>query len=291
MSPRDLSLSRREFLSRAVGAGVATALAGERASSGVPASGAVDFHVHLDNSTIDAVLPLASERGVKFGIVEHAGTKENVYPVVLSNDAELRAHIAMLSGKPVFVGVQAEYDDWPGCFSREALSGLDYILTDAMTMPGPDGKRQKLWEKGASIGEAQSFMDRYAEWHVHLMDKCPIDIFANITWLPKDLMPDYDALWTPARMRKVIDAAVAHGIAIEINSKLTLPRMPFLEMAKAAGAKFTFGSNGRFPEMGKIEFCIATAKQLGLGAADMFRPVSGEKAVERWDRGGFRASA
>ena len=63
-------------------------------------------------------------------------------------------------------------------------------------------------------------------------------------------------------------------------SKLTLPRMPFLEMAKAAGAKFTFGSNGRFPEMGKIEFCIATAKQLGLGAADMFRPVSGETVAD-----------
>ncbi|MCC6355173.1 MAG: hypothetical protein IT577_14875, partial [Verrucomicrobiae bacterium] len=53
---------------------------------------------------------------------------------------------------------------------------------------------------------------------------------------------------------------------------------------KAAGAKFTLGSNGRYPEMGKIEHSIATAKQLGLGEADMFRPVAGRKAVERWGR-------
>lgn len=276
------ALSRRQFLSHTLGTGAAVALSCGRALAEISGSAPVDFHVHLDNSTIEAVLPLASERGVKFGIVEHAGTKENVYPVVLSNDAELRAYIAMLRGKPVFKGVQAEYDDWPGCFSREALAELDYILTDAMTLPGPDGKRQKLWEKGANIGEAQSFMDRYVDWHAHLMDKCPIDIFANITWLPQDLLPDYDALWTPARMRKVIDAAVAHGVAIEISSKLKLPRMPFLEMAKDAGAKFTFGSNGRFPEMGKIEYSISTAKQLGLGAEDMFRPTPGKKAVERW---------
>ncbi|MCC6356030.1 MAG: hypothetical protein IT577_19255 [Verrucomicrobiae bacterium] len=279
-----LALSRRQFLSRAMGVGAAVAVSRGRALAEASGQPPVDFHVHLDNSTIDAVLPLSRERGVKFGIVEHAGTRENVYPVVLSNDAELRAYIAMLEGKPVFKGVQAEYDDWPGCFSREALAGLDYILTDAMTMPGPDGKRQKLWEKGAHIGEAQSFMDRYVDWHVHLLDTCPIDIFANITWLPQELMADYDALWTPARMRKVIGACVARGAAVEISAKLKLPRMPFLEMAKAAGAKFTLGSNGRYPEMGKIEHSIATAKQLGLGEADMFRPVPGSKAVERWGR-------
>lgn len=283
------AMSRRSFLKQAMGVGVAAALSRRSAMGEASGPEPVDFHVHLDNSTIDAVLPLSRERGVKFGIVEHAGTKENIYPVVLSNDAELRSYIAMLEGKPVFKGVQAEYDDWPGCFSREALAELDYILTDAMTMPGPGGKRQKLWEKGADIGEAQEFMERYVGWHLHLMEICPIDIFANITWLPSEFMPDYDALWTPARMRKVIDGAVARGIAIEISAKLKLPRMPFLEIAKAAGAKFTFGSNGRFPEMGKIEHAIAAAKQLGIGEADMFRPVSGKKAIDRWGKIGQRS--
>src|SRR5512143_838783 len=112
-----------------------------------------DLHVHLDNSSIDKVVPLARERGVKFGIVEHAGTKENDYPVVLSNDEELRKYVAMLEGKPVYKGVQAEYTDWRGCFSAEALKGLDYVLTDAWTFPGPDGRRMKLWVKGADIGD------------------------------------------------------------------------------------------------------------------------------------------
>ncbi|HPA17929.1 MAG TPA: hypothetical protein PLU30_09280 [Verrucomicrobiae bacterium] len=282
------AIRRRDFLCGTLAATAATVLPGRAAAAETPSlslpdSAPIDFHVHLDKSTIDAVLPLSRERGVKFGIVEHAGTRENVYPVVLSNDAELRAYIAMLGDRPVYKGVQAEYDDWFGCFSREALAQLDFILTDAMTMPGPDGKREKLWEKGAHIGEPQAFMDRYVDWHVHLLQTCPIDIFANITWLPQDLLPNYDALWTPARMRKVIDAAVTHGAAIEISAKLQLPRMPFLEMAKASGAKFTFGSNGRYPDMGKIEYSLATAKQLGLAASDMFRPVPGNKAIRRWN--------
>jgi len=271
--------TRRHFLRCA--AGTAAAAMASRAPS-AEVDKPIDCHVHLDNSTIEAVFPLAEARGVKFGIVEHAGTRENVYPVVLTNDRELRAYIAMLGGHDVYKGIQAEYDDWFACFSRDALAELDFILTDAMTLPGPDGKREKLWEKGAHIGDAGSFMDRYVDWHVHLLETVPIDIFANITWLPLPFMPDYDALWTPSRMKKVIGALVAHGAAVEINSKLQLPKMPFLQMAKDSGAKFSFGSNGRYPEMGKIEYSIATARSLGLKPNDLFRPGASKKAIERW---------
>jgi len=242
----------------------------------------LDLHVHLDNSTIDKVLEIAGQRGVKFGIVEHAGTKENIYPVVLSNDDELRGYLAMLDGKPVYKGVQAEWTDWMGCFSPEMLGKLDYILTDAMTMPGPGGRRMKLWELGAVIGEAQDFMDRYVAWHVSIMEKEPLDIFANVSWLPGGLAPDYDALWTESRMRQVIDAAVKHNVALEISSGFKLPKIQFLQLAKAAGVKFVFGSNGRYPKMGELAYSIEMAKKLGLRKSDMFTPApDGQKAAQR----------
>jgi hypothetical protein len=234
----------------------------------------VDFHVHLDNSTIDKVLALSTERGVKFGIVEHAGTKENVYPTVLSNDEELLAYVKMLEGKPVYKGVQAEYSDWAGCFSKSALNQLDFVLTDTMTFPGKDGRRMKLWEKEADIGEPKEFMDRFVDWHLKILSE-PIDILANVSWLPAPLSSDYDAWWTEARMAKVIETAVKKGIAIEISSSFKLPKMPFLKMARAAGAKFCFGSNGRYPNMGKLEYSIQMAKDLGLKRSDMFVPAKG----------------
>lgn len=282
-------LSRRGFLSRTAGACALAALpsAFSTLEAAAPRPDGldfplVDFHAHLDNSTIAQVLPLSKARNVKFGIVEHAGTKENKYPVVLSNDAELKRYLDMLDGKPVFKGVQAEWIDWMGCFSSELLGQLDYVLSDAMTIVGPDGKRMKLWEPGAEIGDPQRFMDRYAAWHVEIMDKEPLDILGNTTWLPSALADDYDSLWTPERMKLVIDAAVKHQVALEINSSYKLPKLPFLKMAKAAGAKFSLGSNGRYPNMGKLDYSIAMAKTLGLKATDMFTPApAGKKPFQR----------
>ena len=286
-------ISRRRFLARATAVCALTTLPGrtpaQLADAARPADlgfPLVDFHVHLDNSTLDQVLELSKERGVKFGIVEHAGTKANQYPVVLSNDAELRRQLALLEGKPVFKGIQAEWTDWMGCFSREALAQLDFVLSDTMTFPGKDGQRVKLWEADAGqrvdLQDKEAFMDRYVDWHVEIMAKEPLDILANLSWLPAPLAAEWETFWTPARMKKVIDAAVKYGVALEISASYKLPRLPFLKLAKAAGAKFSLGSNGRYPNMGKLDYSLQMARELGLKEADMFQPApEGQKAVQR----------
>jgi hypothetical protein len=282
-------LSRREFLGTAgaiAAAAVAAAPAARPADAPSPAAPdlpLVDLHVHLDGSTLEKVLDLSREHGVKFGIVEHAGTKENKYPVVLSNDAELLGWIAKFEGKPAWKGVQAEWTDWMGCFSREAAAKLDYVITDAMTYPKDDGKRHKLWEPGFEIGDPEAFMDRFVDWHVRIIETEPIDLFVNSSWLPSPLGEAYERFWTEKRMERVIRAAVKAGVAIEISSSFQVPKMPFLRMAKAAGAKFCFGSNGRYPNMGKLDHSLRMARELGLTAADLFTPAPpGKRAVDRW---------
>ncbi len=279
------NLSRRQFLEVSgglVAAPLVLGAADEKASHAVASTSSiprVDLHVHLDNSTIDAVAALSKELGVKFGIVQHAGTKENKYPVVLSSDAELEQYVSSLNGRDVYKGIQAEWTDWATPFSKGALKKLDYVLSDAMTMPGPDGRRMKLWEATAVIGEPQAFMDKYVDWHEHRMATEPLDIFANVTWLPEKLMADYDALWTEPRVKKVIDAAVKHRVALEISGSLKLPKLPFLKVAKAAGAKFSFGTNGRYPKMGLIEYCLEAAKEVGITRQDVYLP-SGAKVAQ-----------
>ncbi len=288
-----LPMSRRRFLCRTATATVFAAVSSPHAlPSAEPGPSSkrefrgVDFHVHLDNSTIDKALELSAERGIKFGIVEHAGTKENQYPTLLSNDADLRRYLAMLDGKPVFKGVQAEWTDWMTCFSPAALAQLDYVLTDAMTFPGKNGQRVKLWSPDAAqlvdMTDKQAFMDRFADWHVEVMAREPFDILANTSWLPAGMIEQWELYWTPPRMEKVIQAALKYGIALEISSSYQLPKLPFLKLAKAAGAKLSFGSNGRYPNMGKLDYCFAMAKELDLKPADIFAPApDGQKAVQR----------
>jgi hypothetical protein len=246
----------------------------------------VDYHVHLDNSSIEQVLPLGRERDVRFGIVEHAGTRENKYPVVLSNDAELKRYLAGLEGKPVYRGVQAEWSDWMTCFSKAVAAELDYVLTDAMTFPGKDGRRVKLWEldvaERVDMADRQAFMDRFVEWHVEILTRQPIDLLANVSWLPAPLAGDPAAYWTGPRMDRVIAAAAKHEVAIEISSSYKLPGIDFLRRAKEAGLKFAFGSNGRYPNMGKLDYSLVMARELGLKKSDCFSPApEGRKAVQR----------
>jgi histidinol phosphatase-like PHP family hydrolase len=83
-------------------------------------------------------------------------------------------------------------------------------------------------------------------------------------------------------MQRVVDAAVKFRVAIEISSSFKLPRLPFLRVAKSAGAKFCFGSNGRYPAMGKLDYSVQMAKELALARSDVFVPApEGQKAIQR----------
>src|SRR5438105_1443094 len=95
---------------RAWTAGMCSLLAGARAEAPIPL---VDYHVHLDPVvTLEKALARSKETGVKFGIVEHAGTKANRYAGLLSSDEDLAGYLTKLEGKPVYKGIQAEWIDW-----------------------------------------------------------------------------------------------------------------------------------------------------------------------------------
>ncbi len=279
-------ISRREFCGGVLATGAAISasaqvFAAEADSPNAADIPLVDYHVHRDGTTVEKLLEISRKRGVKFGIVEHAGKKENNYPIILAGDDELKSYIASLEGKPVYKGVQAEYLDWMSCFSKEAVVQLDYVLTDAMTIRGPDGRRLKMWSPQFEVGDPERFMDQYADFHVEIIASEPIDIMANTTWLPKAIEKQYDSLWTPKRFRKIVDAAIKYGVALEINSQYLIPRLPLLRMAKEAGVKFSFGSNIRGPNVGKLDYCLEMAKALGLTRRDIFTPAPrGKKPIQ-----------
>jgi histidinol phosphatase-like PHP family hydrolase len=118
-------------------------------------------------------------------------------------------------------------------------------------------------------------MDMLVERACAIVSNEPIHVYVNPTFIPDQLMPDYDVLWTPGRMQKVIDACVKSGVAIEINNRYRIPSETFLKMAKNSGAKFTFGTNNTSPgDVGKLDYCIEMIKACGLTPDDMFIPVS-----------------
>ncbi|MFC2075542.1 hypothetical protein ACFLT7_00525 [candidate division KSB1 bacterium] len=230
-----------------------------------------DLHVHIDDQlTVRGALKLSSRRGVKFGLVVHAGAEG------LKDDPALLAYIESLKKHPVFIGIQAEGPDWTKNFSEQAIAQLDFVLTDALKFPRADGTIMRLWQPDeVKIPDKQAFMDRYVDYHVDILSHQPIDIIANPTYLPEVLVPEYDDLWTEARMERIIDSAVENDVALEINARYRVPSADFVRLALAKGAKFSFGSNYHGEEVGKLDYCIYTAFGCGLEKKDIFIPGQG----------------
>jgi len=268
-------LNRRQMLIASVSGSLAS-LAAQSISDGIPIRDGiprVDYHVHIgDAISVDRAIELSQQRGVKFGLLQHAGVKGHGYAV--SDDEQLLAWIKSLEGKPVFVGIEGEGIDWPSAFSAEALARLDYAQSDPLGMPDRSGQVLKLWTPGFRYGNVQEFMDRYTDFHVQLISTLPINILAVPTFLPAVFRPDYNRLWTPKRSRTIIDAALKHRVAIEIDCRFRVPGFQFLEMAKDAGTKFAFGSNYQTAEgIGDISYCVEAYQRLRLTTKDLFRPA------------------
>jgi histidinol phosphatase-like PHP family hydrolase len=59
-------------------------------------------------------------------------------------------------------------------------------------------------------------------------------------------------------------------VAIEINEVARVPDQSFIERAKQAGLKFTFGTDARNNNAGRFSYCFRMAKACDLAAGDLF---------------------
>ncbi len=237
----------------------------------------VNSHVHLKGDlTLDKALAMSREGGVFYGIAVNCGLN---FPI--QDDAGLYAYLKTMQGKPVFVAMQAEGREWVKMFSLEAARQFDYVFTDAMTIVDDKGRRMRLWinDEVPPIEDKQAFMDMLVDRTVKILTTEPIDVYVNPTFLPASIAGDYDQLWTEARMEKVVDAAAGKGIAVEINCRLRLPSPAFLRLAKAAGCRFTLGTNNTDSQVGSLDYGLQMIKDLGLRWQDMWTPAA--KAADR----------
>ena len=265
-------MERRSFLrASAAAAGAVAALArpvtGEPASPAADAFPLVDLHVHLTREfPIERMVKIAQERGVTFGILEHPA------PWAIKDDADLRRHVEALRPYPVYVGLQPMEPGWDKGFSAEALALVDYVLMDPQSVPLPGGGYQRIWELQTYVEDTDEFMARYMAHCLHVLEREPIQVFGWPLFLPVCIARDYYSLWTQERMQALVSAAKARTIAIEINDMSHTPDERFIRMAREQGLKFTFGSDSRNADAGRLAYCKTVARKCGLTSADFYVP-------------------
>lgn len=227
----------------------------------------LDLHVHTTSEfTIDRIMEVGKKRGVKFGIVDH--------PVswALKNDDDLKNYIEKLRKYPVRIGLQPTYIGWWKNYSAELLAQVDYILMDPQMVPQGNGETWHIWEFDTYIDDTKDFMKRYMDYTLQILETEPINIFAWPLFLPVCIARDYYRIWTEELMQQIITAAKKRNIAIEINDMAHTPHDEFIIKAKEQGLKFTFGSDSRNMNVGRLSYCKEVAKRCKLKAEDFYVP-------------------
>jgi hypothetical protein len=231
----------------------------------------VDFHVHLKlGLTLEQAVARSLRDGIQFGVAVNCGKG---FPV--ETDAGAREFFKSLDGAPVFRAMQAEGREWVTMFSKETVKQFDYVFTDSMTWTDNRGRRMRTWmpNEVGTISDPQEFMDTLVDRAVGILETERVNIYANPTFLPDAIAKDYETLWTDKRRKRVIAAAVKNGVAIEINNRYKLPSKSYIQMAKAAGAKFTFGTNNTGPrDLGRCEYGLQMIEECKLDAKDFWTP-------------------
>jgi hypothetical protein len=230
-----------------------------------------DLHVHLKGKlTIEDAAKKSKDENIQYGIAVNCGLG---FPV--HNDSQIDSVLKIFKGYSQFyVAMQAEGREWVNIFSKESINKFDYVFTDAMTFTDEKGRRNRIWLKNETwIDDEEQFMDYLVNTLVRILETEPINIYVNSTYLPEQMAGRYDHFWTSDRMDKVIKAAKEHNIAIEINNRFKIPSAGFIKKAKAAGVKFTVGTNNTDENFSGAAYARQMIKECGLTEKDFWVPV------------------
>jgi hypothetical protein len=230
-----------------------------------------DLHVHLKGKlTLDDAVAKSKAENIDYGIAVNCGLG---FPV--HNDSQIDSMVALFKNYPQFyLAMQAEGREWVNTFSKESMDKFDYVFTDCMTFTDEKGRRSRIWmPKETWIDDEEQFMDYLVTTLVKILNTEPIDVYVNSTFLPTQMQNRYDLFWTPERMDKVINAAKANNIAIEINNRYRIPSEAFIKRAHKAGIKFIVGTNNTDENFTGAEYALEMIKKCKLDESDFFLPV------------------
>ncbi|MBI1178563.1 DUF1080 domain-containing protein [bacterium] len=207
----------------------------------------LDLDVQLGHGlTLDGAMANARRFGYTYGFVFSG-------PLPASFRKPLNAFVGFKATEPQALNLLAGLA--PGTF--------DYVIASTGYATGNEGR----------VSDPQASMEKLVAFIEDLAARNQVNIYGEATALPDNLMADYDALWTPVRMDRVINALKAGNVAMEINDRLKVPSAAFIKRAKAAGIHFTFGSgNTGANDLGRLRYCIDMVEECRLNANDLWLP-------------------
>jgi len=279
--PRTTNGLTLEYLPAAKSLVLSAGVAAAQPPAPAPLGAKADYHVHPKGGlTIEEAVRRSKADGITYGVAINGGLNQPA-----PNAAAAEAFLQAMRQYPVYVALQAEGREWVTIFSNATLAKFDYIFTDAMTWTDDAGRRMRLWiaEDVGAIADPERFMDTLVARATKIFAEEPVDLYVNPTFLPEVIRAEYDTLWTPARVSRLVDGLAASGIGMEINNRYRIPSQSIIMAAKKAGVKFACGTNNTgAQDLGRNEYCAEMIKACDLRTEHFWAPpAEGKKAIQR----------
>jgi histidinol phosphatase-like PHP family hydrolase len=227
---------------------------------------------------IEEVVALAADIGVRIGIADHVSARNPRQ--FISDSTKLDRYLSVIKDAGVLRSAELCWlDSFGASLPESVLNRFDYVIGSNHGFFLPDGTFASPWWQElppAWSDRADDLMSALVDNLCQLVTTMPISIVAHSTLIPPALFaiePDVEAWWTEEREERFVMAAVNRGVAIEISNRYRLPHRRILERARAAGARFSLGSDGHTrPQIGQLGWAVNAAREAGIGDDNLFVP-------------------
>ena len=215
-----------------------------------------DHHVHGALSG-DSTVPLEERARTARGDRPH-GISEHFPSEYLKDDDDVLQYVDR--AKALGLAVALEYDIGLAprlrASTRDALDylvgGLHQVTVDGALL-SYDASGEFIKGRSAVYADARIFTDdptlapkvlaAILEALEASFERDRIDVLAHPTFSPLRALGDPETLYPIEWQERFIALCVRYDVAIEVNESYRVPHAPFIERAKAAGARFAVGSD------------------------------------------------
>jgi len=158
--------------------------------------------------------------------------------------------------------------------SPENAARLDYRIGSMHNVVDENGARIQVSRQGEPEGGWDRYMELYLAAFRRDVLAGTVRMIGHPTFLPLIRGGMHDQLWTPARRRAYIEAAVESGVGLEISTRYNVPSPVFMREALDAGARFAVGSDSHWLDRtAEIALPLCYVKEFDIPEDRFFLPA------------------
>lgn len=241
-----------------------------------------DLHTHTTHSdghaSVKELLQVANEKGYGLGVSDH------LFCGGMNTPEDVQNYLMELEQYPILKGCEANIgEDYS--HRDDIISRFDYVIASVHDVPDLMGKSIRLseyfgkragedctWNNPFCLGHSERYLTALLPIIEQTMQTQRMDIYGHCTVLPfceylagSKFLTDWE--------NDLISLCKKYKVALEISGLWKEPGLDMVIRARAAGIKFTYGSDCHLiKDICDINYSMEIGKKAGLEEADFLIP-------------------